>query len=249
MRWIRPGRFLMGSPETEQGRFDQEGPQHEVTFTKSFWLSETPCTQDLWQAVMGENPSDFQSEQRPVDQVSWWDCRSFLEKLNKQVPGLAVSLPTEAQWEYACRAGTQTSTYVGELRLVGANNAPLLDRIAWYAGNSGVDFDLETGWDSRSWKEVQYSHSKAGTRLVRMKVPNAWGLYDMLGNVWEWCLDVWELPSDGEDRKDSPSKKVERVFRGGSWTSMARRVRAAYRSGFPESMRFHTVGFRLAHDA
>ncbi len=120
-RWIPPGRFRMGSPDDEAGRWKDEGPRHEVTLTRGFWLAETSCTQALWEAVVGENPSRFQSSDRPVDQMSWDDCQGFLEKVNGRVPGLEARLPTEAEWEYACRAGTETSTY-----------APDLDKIAWW---------------------------------------------------------------------------------------------------------------------
>ena len=251
MRWIRPGRFLMGSPETEQGRADWEGPQHEVTFTKGFWLGETPCTQDLWEAVMEENPSEYQSPLRPAEQVSWEDCKSFVEKLNARVPGLAIRLPTEAEWEYACRAGTETSTYAGELEILGERNGPLLDEIGWYGGNSGVDFDLENGWDSSGWKEKQFPHTKAGTRIVGQKQRNPWGLYDMLGNIWEWCEDHWDIgPYSGEARIDPPASTMGsiRVVRGGSWIDSARNVRAAYRYWLPPGGRYSSLGFRLAQD-
>jgi hypothetical protein len=128
LRWIPPGRFWMGSPEDEEGRFDNEGPQHEVELTQGFWLFDTPCTQALWQAVMAENPSHFQGLNRPVENVSWDDCQVFINKLNEQVSRLRLRLPTEAQWEYACRAGTQEPRY-----------DPDLDAIAWYNENSGSE--------------------------------------------------------------------------------------------------------------
>ena len=120
MRWIPPGTFRMGSPKTERGRWRDEGPQHDVTLSRGYWLGETPVTQALWVAVMGENPSRFRGEQpedlqRPVERVSWDDCQGFLDRLNAQVPGLAARLPTEAEWERACRAGTTAATWVGEL--------------------------------------------------------------------------------------------------------------------------------------
>jgi formylglycine-generating enzyme required for sulfatase activity len=160
MRWIAPGRFRMGSPEGEAGRYDNEGPQHEVQVSRGFWLFDTPCTQALWEAVMGDNPSRFQSPERPVEQVSWEEVQEFLRRIEERVPGLA--LPTEAQWEYACRAGTQTATYAGDLEILGDSNAPLLDAIAWYSGNSGVGFELDNGWDSSDWPGKQYRGQRAG---------------------------------------------------------------------------------------
>ncbi len=113
MRWIPPGRFLMGSPESEKGRLSSEGPQHGVTISQGFWLFDTPCTQSLWQAVMGENPSRFEGEKRPVEQVSRDDISRFLETINGAAPDLALELPSEAQWEHACRAGTTTAYSYG----------------------------------------------------------------------------------------------------------------------------------------
>ena len=144
MRWIAPGTFVMGSPENEEGRRNSEGPQHQVTLTQGFWMADTPCIQALWSLVMDDqNPSRFTSPDRPVEQVSWEDVQTFLQRLNEQQAALALMLPTEAQWEYACRAGTVAATYAGDLEIRGARNAPILDAIAWYGGNSGADFDLE----------------------------------------------------------------------------------------------------------
>lgn len=248
MRWIGPGRFLMGSPENEPGRFDDEGPRHEVTLTEGFWLGETPCTQALWEVVMGENPSYFKSPGRPVERVSWDDCQWFFKRLNKSLPDLGVGLPTEAQWEYACRAGTEVATWLGELEILGERNAPLLDTIAWYGGNSGLHFDLERGVDSSDWGEKQYPHTRAGSREVGQKSPNPWGLYDMLGNVWEWCSDYWSEAYYDYSQTDptGPEKGTKRVFRGGSWGDLARRVRSAERRERIPGGRYRNLGFRLS---
>jgi len=172
MRWIPPGRFLMGSPETELGRSHDEGPQHEVIFTRGYWFGETPVTQALWVAVMGKNPSRFRRERpddlkRPVEQVSWDDCLAFISRLNARVAGLAAGLPTEAEWERACRGETHKATWVGELS--GEVKAPERNAIAWYGDNSNQE-----------------------TNPVRRKAPNPYGLHDMLGNVYEWCADAAE---------------------------------------------------------
>ncbi|HEY8208570.1 MAG TPA: formylglycine-generating enzyme family protein, partial [Myxococcaceae bacterium] len=190
-RWIPPGRFWMGSPEAERGRWPDEGPRHEVTISKGHWLGDTPVTQALWKAVMGENPSRFRSPDRPVEGVNWEDCRRFLARLNRMVEGLEARLPTEAEWEHGCRAGTSGMTWLGDFEIQGENDAPGLDGIAWYGGNSGGGYELEEGYDSSDWKERQYPHKKAGTRPVAMKAANPNGLFDLLGNVCEWCSDWW----------------------------------------------------------
>ncbi|MCI5147200.1 MAG: formylglycine-generating enzyme family protein, partial [Candidatus Electrothrix sp. AR3] len=145
MRWIPPGHFLMGSPEDEPGRFDREGPQHPVTINQGFWMFDTPVTQALWQAVMGENPSRFKTPERPVEKVSWKDSQKFLKKINSQHFGLNLSLPSEARWEYACRAGSTTALYSGPIKIIGDGNAPALHPLAWYGGNSGEGFELDNG--------------------------------------------------------------------------------------------------------
>lgn len=202
LRWIPAGAFRMGSPGDEPGRYHDEDPQHIVSIPRGFWLFDTPCTQALWEAVMGENPSRFQSSDRPVEQVSWQDAQDFLERINARIPGLELVLPSEAQWEHACRAGTETAVYTGPVEILGERSAPALDAIAWYGGNSGVGFELEDGYDSYGWAEMQYPSPKSGTHPVGKKEPNAWGLYDMLGNVSEWVQDHWHesyegAPTDG----------------------------------------------------
>jgi formylglycine-generating enzyme required for sulfatase activity len=214
LRWIPPGRFWMGASPDDREAFDQESPRHEVHLTRGYWLFDTPCTQALWQAMMGMNPSRFKGGERPVERVSWEDCQGFIERLNAQLPGLALRLPTEAQWEYACRAGTETSRHTEEL-----------DAMAWYAENSGSE-----------------------THAVGQLQPNAWGLYDMLGNVDEWCQDGHrEYTETFQVDPVGPTDAVAlRVVRGGSWLNPAQRVRAAYRNWLPPGFANVLLGFRCA---
>ena len=249
MRWIPPGTFLMGSPKDEPGRDSDEGPQREVTISKSFWIFDTPCTQALWQIVMDGNPSRFPDPERPVERVTWDDAQDFITKLNSAVPGLALQLPTEVQWEYACRAGTTEATYAGAIKILGSCNVPILDEIAWYGGNSGVDFDLDDGWNSSDWQEKQYNHTMAGTRKVAQKQPNRWRLFDMLGNVWEWCLD-WHFdkyyPASVNADPRGPNGGLQRVIRGGCASDGARCVRCASRDRCEADYRDGGIGFRCA---
>ena len=251
MRWIPPGRFTMGSPLTEAGRFQNE-TQREVAITDGFWLGETSVTQALWTAVMGDNPSRFLSDDRPVEQVSWDDCRTFCQKLAVIAPELGPRFPIEEEWEYACRAGTTTATWVGDLTLVGANHAPELDAIAWYGGNSGRGFELKNGVDASGWPDRQYPDDrKAGTHPVGRRAPNPHGLYDMLGNVFVWCMDRYRAGSGDSTGASAPASALSdefprRAIRGGSWSSLVGRVRAAYRGARPADERGDYLGFRLA---
>lgn len=211
MRWIPPGRFWMGSPGGEEGRWANEGPRHLREITAGFWISDAPCTQALWAATMQTKPSRFPGANRPVENVSWNDCVDFCTRLSALVRGFTARLPREDEWEYACRAGTETPRY-GEL-----------DAIAWHSGNS-----------------------KRTTHQVMGRAPNAFGLYDMLGNVTEWCADSPRRYGRGSgDFMDS----LTRVVRGGSWLDDARDVRAACRFWFGPALLLDYLGFRLAADA
>ena len=230
LRWIPPGTFRMGSPTGEVGRWEDEGPAHDVTITRGYWLGETPVTQALWQVVMGENPSGFQGDdRRPVEHVSWERCVDFIAILNRRVEGLAVRLPTEAEWERACREETRTATWAGNLS--NEDEAPELDAIAWYGANSG-----------------------GTTHPVGEKRPNPYGLHDLLGNVHEWCADLARryAADPASDPVGAEGGSLVwgsgRVFRGGSWLGGARYARAAYRLAFPPGFAYGYLGFRLAGD-
>jgi len=245
--YIPPGEFMMGSPEDEPGRYDNE-VLHKVTLTKGFYMQTTQVTQKQWQTIMGSNPSYFKNagDDCPVENVSWDDVQEFIKRLNdKEEADITYRLPTEAEWEYAARAGTQTAIYTGDMEIPGYNNAPALDPIAWYGGNSGVDYD--GGYDSSDWKEKQYDHKLAGTHPVGKKKPNASGLYDMLGNVWEWCQDWYDKNYPGGAVTDplGPSSGSSRVLRGGGWYGLARGCRSALRNSFTPAYRRSIIGFRL----
>jgi formylglycine-generating enzyme required for sulfatase activity len=253
-RWIPPGTFWQGSPEDEPGRWPDDRPRHLVTLTQGFWMADTPCTQALWKGVMGKNPSRFQGDQHPVETVSWNTVQDFLTELNQLIPGLQASLPTEAQWEYACRAGSQTALYPsvagdGTIQIKGERDAPALDSIAWYGGNAVAPAGIRNPWDSRDWKQKQIPHDRASTQPVKGKLPNAWGLYDMLGNVYQWCRDGWHKYGS-EHAIDPGGSKTggsdgSRVLRGGSWHSGARYVRCAYRYRSPADGADYSLSFRL----
>jgi formylglycine-generating enzyme required for sulfatase activity len=212
--FIRPGSFTMGSPANEDGRSSDED-QAEVTLSQPFWLAKTEVSQAQWEAVMGNNPSTFKAPNLPVENVSWEDAQSFIGKLNeKQIlpPGWKFALPTEAQWEYACRAGEK-----------GPYSGGSLDEVGWYDGNSG-----------------------SKTHEVGQKQVNAWGLHDMHGNVYEWCVDWYDDTLKGGTDPTGPSQGDYRVGRGGSWFFYASDCRAAYRYRFDPGLRSLDLGFRPA---
>ena len=205
-RWCPAGTFLMGSPESETGHEEYIETQHQVTLTKGFWMMETQVTQEQWEAVMGNNPSYYKGDDLPVEQVSWNDCQKFCEKCTQL--GLPVQLPTEAQWEYACRAGT-TGAHAGRLK-----------KIAWYDCSE--------------------------THPVGTKKSNAWGLYDMHGNVWEWCQDWFDdYPRGSVTDPIGPSSGSDRVGRGGGWSSSASCCRSANRYNLDPGHRDRNLGFRV----
>ncbi len=219
--WIKPGTFRMGSPPDEANRNKAEGPALTVTLTKGFWLGKTEMTQAQYEAFTGTNPSRCPDvgKNAPVERVSWLDATEFCRKLTarEQVAGrlpdgYVYTLPTEAQWEYACRAGT-TGDYVGNP-----------GSMAWYDRNSG-----ET------------------THPVAQKEPNAWGLYDMAGNILEWCRDWYgDYPRGAQTDPTGPDSGYFRMARGGSWRMPAHVGRSAARGGGSPARRDYTLGFRLA---
>ena len=221
---IPSGEFLMGSPDSDGDAEDHEKPQHRVRITEAFYLGVYPVTQEEYQQVMGSNPSHFTGDPRlPVEMVSWEDAVEFCNQLSalpeEQAAGRFYRLPTEAEWEYACRAGSRTVYSFGD-------SAESLGDYAWYLGNSGRK-----------------------THPVGQKKPNAWGLYDMHGNVLEWCSDRfghrYYADSPLED-PTGPASATDPVRRGGSWIDGAGSCRAACRHAGGPWFRSGDMGFRVA---
>ncbi len=212
---IKAGRFTMGSPGTDPDRDDDELPQHPVTLTYDFYIGKYEVTQAQWEAVMGSNPSTFPGRpDNPVDQLSYRDGLEFIRRLNQKYMG-KFRHPTEAEWEYACRAGTTTRFYWG-------GDAGAIDSYAWYVGNTSE------------------------TMPVGSKRPNAWGLYDMAGNVFEWCSD-WSGPYPVAEQTNPPGPAYGsyRILRGGSWFHDAVLCRSASRYAVSGDVRFRYYGLRL----
>ncbi|HEY3323042.1 MAG TPA: formylglycine-generating enzyme family protein [Planctomycetota bacterium] len=212
---IPAGKFVIGSPETEAGRTFEE-TQHEVTITKPFYMAKYETMQEQYEAIAGNNPSAFKEPKNPVEQVSWTDVQEFCRKLSTKT-GMTVRLPSEAEWEYSCRAGTKTRFYSGE-------DDQALDSVAWHGANADKT-----------------------THPVGQKTPNAWGLFDMHGNVFEWCSD-WkqsEYPPGAVTDPTGPATGHIRVVRGGSWNFTAAVCRSTFRGESRPETRLGYLGFRV----
>jgi formylglycine-generating enzyme required for sulfatase activity len=251
LRRIPGGTFSMGSPTNELGR-DPDEPQHDVTLTEDFYVGVFEVTQKQWERVMGNWPSWFTNasyrETRPVEQVSYNDLRgtvagtnwpadgivdtnSFMGLLRAKTGLATFDLPTEAQWERACRAGTTNALNSG-MDLTDEYQCPNMDAVGryWFNGGSGYSAN---GDDS------------VGSAKVGSYLPNAWGLYDMHGNVWEWCLDWYESAPAGALDPLGPASGSSRVLRGGGWLGNARHCRSAARYGYSPAYRNRSIGFRV----
>jgi uncharacterized protein (TIGR02996 family) len=221
--FVPPGSFLMGGTE-----YDDEKPVHRRTLTDGFFLGVYPVTQAQWKAVLGTDPSHFKGSNRPVETVSWDQCQEFCAKLTAHLGGSAtVRLPTEAEWEWACRAGTTTHYHFGDV--------PSADR-ANYDG-------------SQTWNGSKKGKNRQQTTGAGSFPPNPWGLFDLHGNVWEWCADA-SAPYTGDEQIDSVRKSDDSnnnmfVLRGGSWIEIPLLCRAAYRRRGAPDFRYYSVGFRV----
>jgi formylglycine-generating enzyme required for sulfatase activity len=224
--WIRPGNFMMGSPKEEKGRGTEE-TQHKVTLTKGFYMGLYTVTQEEWEVVMGNNPSKVKGEKNlPVEYVSWDDCQEFIKKLRDK-DKKQYRLPTEAEWEYACRAGTTTPFHFGET-------------ISTEQANYNGDFTYGEG------KKGEGKYRKKVTPVGSFPV-NAWGLYDMHGNVGQWCQDWYDdyPKKDVVDPHPKGSEVGRRVLRGGFWGGLPEHCRSAQRGGNVPGLRFQGFGCRL----
>jgi formylglycine-generating enzyme required for sulfatase activity len=212
---ISPGEFVMGCSTGDNDCSDEEKPAHRVEITKPFEIGKYEVTQAEWVFVMGTNYSEFKGPNRPVENVTWLDTQEFLRRLNEKQDGYRYRLPTEAEWEFAARAGT-AGPYSAEP-----------DQIGWYTENSN-----------------------AQTHPVGQKKPNAWGLYDMNGNVWEWTQDWYDeryYQSSTTVNPTGPSSGRFHTMRGGSWVDQALNARASKRDYFEDSADFH-IGFRCVRE-
>ena len=210
---------MMGSPGQETDRYSDEGPQHMVTITRPYYMGIYEVTQEQWKAVMGTSPSSFgYNATYPVESVNWEDCQKFIARINTMGIG-TFRLPTEAEWEYACRAGSTTRFPWGDDPGYGQ-----IGQYAWY-----------------------YSNSNSTTHPVGQKKPNGWGLYDMHGNVWEWCSDWYETPYGVGHVSDpqGPTTGSYRVFRGGAWIYVLLYCRSANRNYVTPASSYYYLGFRL----
>jgi len=224
--YIKPGTFMMGSPPSERGRKPDE-QQHAVTITRGFYLQTTEVTQKQWKALMGPDHIpyfDDCGDECPVDRISWEDAVAFIERLNAREKTDKYRLPTEAEWEYACRAGTGTAFFTGENTRTECVLDPVADRAGWYCANA-----------------------QGSIHPVARKQPNAWGLYDMHGNLYEWCRDWYgDYPEGPATDPAGPPDGETRVFRGGAWMYLVWHARSAHRRRHEPYFRNKYTGFRVA---
>ncbi|NEP15477.1 MAG: formylglycine-generating enzyme family protein [Leptolyngbya sp. SIO4C1] len=247
MVYIPPGIFQMGSPKGERGHRKAEGPQHSVTIVQPFFMGKYPVTQAQWRAVaalpqvkrdLNADPSNFKGDNRPVEQITWYDAVEFCQRLEKATDR-PYRLPTEAEWEYACRAGTTTPFHFGQSITTDLTNYRGTD---WEIGGTTLSGAYGDGPHGEFREET--------TDVGSFEAANTFGLYDMHGNVWEWCEDHWHgtyegAPEDGSAWISSDKSKKSRVLRGGSWFSNPEICRSANRGGDAPDLRDNLTGFRV----
>lgn len=233
MIYVEPGTFTMGATSDED--YDErEHPSHKVEITHGYYIGETEVTQALWEAVMGNNPSEHVGKNKPVDYVNWDDCQSFISLLNG-ITGKNFRLPSEAEWEYAAKGGNKSKGYIYS----GSNNA---DDVAWYVVNSG----------DKPMKDKTYlfgPENNSQTHDVKTKRPNELGIYDMSGNVTEWCEDGYaEYTVEKQYDPKGVSSNNFKVKKGGDFNSKSRHCRNTFRVGFETTFCLDSYGFRLVMD-
>ncbi|MDI9569224.1 MAG: formylglycine-generating enzyme family protein [Pseudomonadota bacterium] len=250
--WIPPGDFMMGASGQEAGRRVDE-PRHQVSITRPFYIQVREVTQGQWERIMGSNPSHFRfcGSECPVEQVSWHDVQEFIRRLNEKEGTDLYRLPTEAEWEYAARGGRRNDPGGAFLYLTADVVPPALADAAWFIGNScrAAEDARQSAYGIAMTEYSRYS-PECGPQPGGRKRPNSWGLYDMLGNVWEWVQD-WQGPYPTGPVVDpaGPPAGDMRVYRGGSWLSSPAYCLPSVRGGAPPGMRDLAVGFRLARSA
>jgi formylglycine-generating enzyme required for sulfatase activity len=259
-QYIPSGEFMMGISTGDLNGDECEEPQHRVEITKPFYLGRYPITQEQWEMIMKDRPFYFDDAGRtvPAENVSWNRAQEFLEKLNEMEGRDGSSsnpmyrLPTEAEWEYAARAGTTTELYNGKLEERGEFESQNLDKIAWFAGNaqanyeSSVSFDILVGSETYLYKNVPFE--KTGPQPVGKKYPNSWGLYDMIGNIWEWCEDWYSENfyhfTEVIDPKGPPEGE-EKVVRGATFVNCNKTCRVSFRDSHKPTRDDPLIGFRV----
>jgi formylglycine-generating enzyme required for sulfatase activity len=224
MIWVPPGKFVMGSPKSEPGHRQEEEELHQVTISRGFWVGQFEVTQAQFETILGDNPSAFKDPQMPVHKVNWHEAMEFCEVLTEREKSVnrmpnkwSFNLPSEAQWEYACRADTTTVFHFG-------NEAEELPPYGWFADNSD-----------------------GGPKTIGTKKPNAWGIHDLHGNMGEWCFDWYgkAYPVDGSVDPITEKASAFKVFRGGTYTDIPERCRAAHRHRITPETRNPWIGFRV----
>jgi formylglycine-generating enzyme required for sulfatase activity len=244
---IPPGKFLMGSPLDELERQDSEGPQHEVTIVQPFLMGQSPVTQAQWAKVVKmtqvkrsieQKSSSSKGDDFPVERVSWLDAEEFCLRLSNHTKRI-YRLPSEAEWEYACRAGTTTAFHFGET-------------IDATLANYQAQDNTSVNWPGKYGRGILGEYCKKTTPIKTFPA-NSFGLYDMHGNVWEWCLDSWyenydDAPTDGSAR-DASNDSGFKILRGGSWFNNPGNCRSAYRDGDAADDRYNNDGFRVVYSS